>query len=305
VKRITDFLSVRRTLNVCAGALVLALAAISEQTPQPAGPAVAPSYMDTSVRPGDDFYNYANGGWEKRTQIRPDRAEESPASDIYDEHEKKLHDLIESAAKAQDADSQRIADLYHSYMDEAAGLKPLQPHLAAFAAITDKHQLARALGETLRADVDALNMSNFYTSNLFGLWVAPGFDDSDHYTAYLMQGRLTLPEREYYLSDGAEMREILAKYQQHVAGVLKLAGFDDTDKRAARIVALEHSIAKAHWSLADSNDVHKANNKWKPADLAASAPGLDWTEYFRGAGLDKQAIFSSSGSPGHSLASRH
>ena len=181
------------------------------------------------MRPGDDFYNYANGSWEKRTQIRPDRAEENPASDIYDEHEKKLQDLIESAAKAQDPNSRRIADLYHSYMDEAAieaaGLKPLQPHLAAIAAITDKHQLSRALGESLRADVDALNMSNFYTSNLFGLWVAPGFDDADHYTAYLMQGGLTLPDREYYLSNGPEMREIFSKYQQHVARRAEAGGF--------------------------------------------------------------------------------
>jgi putative endopeptidase len=295
VKPITDFLPVRRTLSVCAGALVFALAAVSQQSPQPHGPAVVPSYMDTAVRPADDFYEYANGSWEKRTQIRPDRSDESPASDIYDEHEKKLQGLIEASAKAQDASSRRIADLYHSYMDEAAieaaGLKSLQPHLEAIVAITDKHQLAQALGKTLRADVDALNMSNFYTSNLFGLWVAPGFDDSDHYTAYLMQGGLMLPDREYYLSNGAEMQEIFSKYQEHVARVLKQTGFDDTDKRAARIVALEHSIAQAHWSLADSNDIHKTNNTWKRADFAAKAPGLDWTEYFRAAGLDKQATF--------------
>jgi endothelin-converting enzyme/putative endopeptidase len=121
--------------------------------------------------------------------------------------------------------------------------------------------------------------------------VAPGFDDSDHYTAYLMQGGLMLPDREYYLSGGAEMRVIFSKYQQHVASVLKQTGFEDTDKRAARIVALEHSIAQAHWSLADSNDIHKTNNTWKRADFAANAPGLDWTEYFRAAGLDKQAAF--------------
>jgi endothelin-converting enzyme/putative endopeptidase len=214
--------------------------------------------MDTAVRLGDDFYEYANGSWEHRIQIRPDRADESPSSDIYDEHEKKLQDLIEASAKAQDASSRRIADLYDSYMDEAAieaaGLKPLQPHLAATAAIADKHQLAHALGETLRADVDALNMSNFYTSHLFGLWVAPGFDDSDHYTAYLMQGGLMLPDREYFLSNSAEMRELLSKYQQHVAGVLKQTGLDDTDKRAARIVALEARDAQAPYlSMAPLN----------------------------------------------------
>jgi endothelin-converting enzyme/putative endopeptidase len=251
--------------------------------------------MDTSVRPGDDFYLYANGTWEKNTQIRPDRASESPASDIYDQHEQKLQNLIEDAAKARDPQSLRIAAFYHSYMDEAgietAGIKPIQPYLKAIAGINDKHQLARALGETLRADVDALNMTNYHTANIFGLWVAPGFDDSDHYHAYLMQGGLVLPDREYYLSDSAAMREIRTKYEQHVATILKLAGFDEADKRAARIVALEHAIAQTHWSLAEDNDVHKANNIWKPADFSSKAPGLDWAEYLSAAGLDKQTSF--------------
>ena len=126
--------------------------------------------MDKSVRPGDEFYLYANGTWEKNAEIRPDRAAESPSSDIYDKHEQSLQDLILAAGKSQDANSRRIADFYHSYMDEAAieaaGTKPLEPRLKAIAAISDKRQLARALGETLRADVDALNMTNFHTDNL-------------------------------------------------------------------------------------------------------------------------------------------
>jgi putative endopeptidase len=283
-----------RTLIFVAAAL-LTTSAPSQQTPQPHGPAVVPSYMDTSVRPGDEFYLYANGTWEKNTEMRPDRAFESPASDIYDQHEEKLRDLIENAGKAQDANARRISDFYHSYMDEAAieagGIKPLESRLKAISGISDKHQLARALGETLRADVDALNMTNFHTDNLLGLWVAPGFDDSDHYHAYLMQGGIVLPDREYYLSDSESMREIRRKYEQHVATILKLAGFSDPDKRAARIVALEHAIAQTHWSLAEDNDVHKANNIWKSADFATKAPGLDWQEYFRAAGLEKQTNF--------------
>lgn len=280
---------------ICSAAVLMSPAAFTQQTPTAHGPAVVPSYMDTSVRPGDEFYLYTNGTWEKNTEMRPDRAFESPASDIYDQHEEKLRDLIENAAKTQGPNSGRISDFYHSYMDEAAieaaGLKPIELRLKAVSGISDKRQLARALGETLRADVDALNMTNFHTDNLFGLWVAPGFDDSDHYHAYLMQGGIVLPDREYYLSDSESMREIRTKYEQHVANILKLAGFSDPEKRAERIVALEHAIAQTHWSLAEDNDVHKANNIWKPADFASKAPGLDWTEYFRAAGLDKQASF--------------
>jgi putative endopeptidase len=151
--------------------------------------------------------------------------------------------------------------------------------------------LARALGETLRSDVDALNNTNFHTANLFGMWVAPSFNDSDHYIAYLMQGGLQLPSRDYYLTDSDRMRNLRTQYQSHISTMLKLAGFTDTDARAARIVELEHALAEKHWTLAESEDIHKANNPWTQADFAAKAPGLDWAEYFKGAGLAAQSTF--------------
>ena len=114
--------------------------------------------------------------------------------------------LIEEAAKSNapaGSNARKIADLYNSYMDEAGieavGLSPLKPQLDAIASIKDKKELAWALGQTLRADVDALNNTNFHTANLFGMWVAPGFNDSEHYAAYLIQGGLQLPDRDYYL----------------------------------------------------------------------------------------------------------
>src|ERR1019366_1543218 len=162
---------------------------------------------------------------------------------------------------------------------------------SAITAIHDKRELARALGETLRADVDALNNTNFHTANLFGLWIAPGFNDSEHYTAYLLQGGLQLPDREYYLGDNEHARNLRAQYQSHISAILKLAGFTDTDARAPRILELEHSIAQIHRSLADNEDIHTANNTWTQADFSAKAPGLDWAEYFRGAGISQQGSF--------------
>jgi putative endopeptidase len=262
----------------------------------PTGPAVNLSYMDRSVRPGDDFWAYANGEWLKTSEIPADRAWTAPALPLEDAMEVRVKGIIDEAAKAPGGDkSRKIADLYGSFMDEAAieakGLKPLQPHLDAIKAIQNKKELARALGETLRADVDALNNTNFHTANLFGLWVAPDFNDVDHYTAYLLQGGLQMPDREYYLSDSDAMKETRAKYQAHVATMLKLAGFDDTDARATRIIELEHAIAEKHISLAENDDIHKANNPWTQADFSAKAPGLDWDEYFRGAGLTKWKNF--------------
>lgn len=259
---------------------------------------IAVQNLDRSVRPGDDFFRYANGDWLKRTQIPPDRSSAGVFHALADAANKQTVAIIEEAAKSKapaGSETRKIADLYNSYMDEKEiekrGLEPLRPHLKAIAAIKNKTELARALGETLRADVDPLNNTNFQTANLFGLWVGPGFDDPDHYHAYLLQGGLVLPDREYYLSNSEHMRDLRAKYQAHVAAMLQLAGFNDTAARAARIVELERAIAGKHITLADNMDIHKANNNWSRADFAAKAPGLDWAEYFGGAGLDKQAQF--------------
>jgi len=291
----------RRALYSAAAGVLLAFGALAARTqdaPKQETHGIVVANMDASVKPGDDFYLYANGDWIKRTEIPPDRGRIGVFSTLADLSNKRTVGLIEEAAKANapaGSNVHKIADLYNSYMDEAGieakGLASLRLHLDAIAAIHNQHELARALGECLRADVDALNNTNYYTPNLFGLWVAPGFNDSDHYAAYLLQGGLGLPDREYYLASSDRMRDIRTKYQAHVSAMLKLAGFTDTDARAEHIVALEHAIAEKHISLAENEDIHKANNTWKQADFAAKAPGLDWAEYFRGAGLSKQASF--------------
>lgn len=286
-----------------AGAAACALTSVALAAPPPnaAKPdthGIAIARMDRSVKPGDDFYRYANGDWIKSTEIPPDRGRISVFTALDDLSNKRTIALIQETVKANPpagSSTRKIADLYNSFMNESAieakGLDPLHPHLEAIAAIRDKHELARALGETLRSDVDALNNTNFHTANLFGLWVAPGFSDSEHYAAYLMQGGLQLPDREYYLGESERMRDLRTKYQAHVSAMLKLAGITDTDTRAQHIVELEHAIAETHLTLAENEDIQKANNPWKQAEFAAKAPGLDWAEYFRGAGLGNQASF--------------
>ncbi len=285
-------------LRVALAALALSFLAHAQPAEQSSTHGIAIANMDPSIKPGDNFYLYANGGWMKRTAIPPDRGWTDLFQTLADLSDKRTLAIIEEAGKANDpagSNARKIADLYHSYMDQAGiesrGLTPIEPYLNAVAAISDKTQLAHALGEELRADVDPLNNTNFYTHHLFGLWVAPGFSDSAHYAPYLLQGGLELPDRDYYLSDTDSMRTIRTKYQVHIAAMLKLAGFDDVDARAARIFALEHAIAETHWSLTDNQEVAKANNPWKQSDFAVKAPGLDWVEYFRAAGLSQQSSF--------------
>ncbi len=250
-------------------ALVAALCvcSLAQEAAQQESHGIALGDIDHSVKPGDNFFQYANGEWIKRTEIPADRSGISVFSLLNDIAVKRTSDMIEEIAKSNAAPgsgSRKIADLYNSFMDEAGieakGLTPIAPHLKEIAAIRNRKDLARMLGEELRADVDPLNNTNFHTTNVFGLWAAPDFHDSDHYTAYLLQGGIELPDREYYVSDSEHMQELRKQYEAHVSAMFKLAGFSEPDARAARILALEHAIAEKHWSLAEDQDVLKADN---------------------------------------------
>jgi len=278
--------------NLVVSTLLLACLGFAQNAAAPEQHGIIPANMDSSVKPGDDFFEYCNGSWLKKTDIPPDRGGVSAFAVLTDLSNKRTADLIEEMAKSK---GNKVADLYHAYMDEAGiqsrGTAPLKEKLDAIRGIGDKRALAHALGETLRADVDALNNTNFHTPNLFGMWVAPDFNDSDHYAPYLLQGGLQLPDRDYYLSNSEHMKMVREKYLAHVAATLKLAGFDNPEQRAQKLVQLEHDIAETHLTLAENDDIHKANNPWTQADFAAKAPGLEWAEYFRGAGLEATKKF--------------
>jgi len=250
--------------------------------------------IDRSVQPGDDFYRYSNGHWLSTAVIPADRSSISVFARLTELSDHRTAALIEDLVKsgASTPGEKRIADFYQAYMNEAAiealGLKPLEPIFSAIHDIHDQRELARALGERLRADQDPLNYTNYHSPNFLGLWSAPDFNDPDHYTAYLLQGGLELPDREYYLQDSDSMRELRQKYRAHVISMLKSAGISQPEERASRIIALEQAIAEKHWTLADDQEVRKANNPWKPSEFASKAPGLDWAEFFRAAGLSTQ-----------------
>jgi putative endopeptidase len=253
--------------------------------------------IDRSVAPGDDFFRYANGTWLKTAEIPADRSTWGSGAELTELTDKRTAELIKNAgnAAAPGTEARKIGDYYESFLDEAAverrGLKPLEPGLHGIDAIKDRSTLARALGHTLRADVDVLNATNLHTDNLFGLWVAQDLDDPSHYSPFLLQGGLGMPDRDYYLNPSQKMADIRAKYQAHIAAVLNLAHLPGAQQRAARIFALEHSIAAAHWSRAESEDVLKGNNHWAAKDFAQRAPGLDWETFFAAAGLGKASEF--------------
>jgi putative endopeptidase len=293
---------VRTTSRLCVIALALGsrlpLAAFAQTDHATDSTGIDLSGMDRSVKPGDDFFDYSNGTWLKRTEIPADRSSYGAGAILGELTDRRVADLIQEAAKGSapaGSDQRKIGDFYASFMDstaiEAAGLKPLKPTLDSIAAINDRKTLAHFLGSTLRADVDALNNTNFYTENLLGLWVAQDLDDPTHYSPFLLQGGLGLPDRSYYVDTASAMATIRSKYQEHVGAMLGLAGIPDSAQKAARILQLESKIATAHWTREASGDVSKGNNHWKRTDFTNKAPGLDWEAYFTAAGLTKPAQF--------------
>ena len=272
---------------------------LSAQTdPASQAPGLDTAGMDHSVKPGDDFFAYANGTWLKHTEIPADRSNYGTSSILLDLTDRRVADLIQETSKGDapaGSEARKIGDYYASFMDstviDAAGVKPLQPTLDSIAAIDDRKGLAHFLGTTLRADVDALNNTNFYTENLLGLWVAQDLEDPTHYSPFLLQGGLGMPDRSYYVDTSAAMAAIRDKYQQHVAAMLGLAKVPDADTKAARIVELETKIAAAHWSREKSGNVSNGNNPWARADFGTKAPGLDWEIYLTAAGLEKPSRF--------------
>ncbi len=166
-----------------------------------------------------------------------------------------------------------------------------KPDLQRIDGIFSRSELAAALGETLRADVDILNNTNLHTPHFFGLWVAQDFNDPERYLPFLLQGGLGMPDREYYLGTSAAMAAIRPQYQAHIAAVLKLAGIDAPDKRAANIFELERRMAEVHWTRVASEKIESGNNHWSRAQFYAQAPDLDWRAFFSAAGLGGQNEF--------------
>ena len=273
----------RRNLIKAAIALALCSAPLAYATP------------DAAVLPGDDFFGYVNGDWLKTVQIPADRSRWGISAEMTEQTNQRLLKLIEGAGHNATGEAKMVADYYNTSFDEAAieakGLAPLQQVLAPIAAIKDKAQLTHALGATLRADVDPLNATNFFTENLFGIWIAQGLTDPAHNTPYLLQGGLGMPDRAYYLDDKPSMQTLREKYQAHIAATFKLAGLGDAEARAARVFALETKIARTHATREESADIQKANNNWKAADFAAKAPGIDWKLFLQSAGLGQQQKF--------------
>jgi putative endopeptidase len=201
--------------------------------------------MDTSVAPGDNFYQYANGTWAKNTPIPPDKSNYGSFNILDDLSRERTRGIIEDQAKDPNS---KIGNAYASFMDLAAidtkGLTPFDPWLNQVRGVNSKKDLA-----ALYAEADRLGING-----PFGMFVGQDDKAPEQYALNVFQAGLGMPDRDYYLSKDPKLAETKAKYLQHLTNVLTLAGEANAAARAQAILDLETKIAQAHWTKVDSRD---------------------------------------------------
>src|SRR5213080_3008553 len=234
--------------------------------------------MDSSVKPGDDFWAYVNGNWDKTTSIAPDRSRAGPFVTLADGAEKDVRQIVEQLASDPNRDQlgQQIGDFYSSFVDtdaiEAAGTAPLKPYLAEIG------------GAKTRAQILSLFVKPGFASPV-DVEIGPNFKNPDIYAVFAGQATLGLPSREYYLEDNAKMKAHRAAYRNYIVTIDKLAGLPDPEAAADRIIALETALSKAQWPAADRRDIDKIYNPMTAAKLMKLAPQFQWTSTLAKSGL--------------------
>jgi predicted metalloendopeptidase len=252
--------------------------------------------VDPSVKPGDDFFAYANGSWLQATEIPAGKDRWTARNEISELTRQQVLKLLDDAgAEPVGSAARKVADFRAAYLNlaaiEARGIAPLKPVLDSIDHVGDKAALTRFLGRGLRADVDPLNLGVYRSATLLGLSVEPGIHGEKTYVAFLLQGGLGLPDRESYVSTEPRRQALRTRYQEYISRLLALAGFDRAEQRAAAVTALETALARTQATGEASANDRNADNVWTRADFARQAPGMDWSAFFAAAGLARQETF--------------
>ncbi len=278
---------------IISAVALLFVVACSQKADEPAaetatGPAQAPisgvdlAGMDTSVRPGDDFFAYVNGTWVKETEMPADKARYGLFNILRDESQDAVRAIIEKSATgdfAKGTDEQKVGDLYSSFLDwdtrNARGLEPLQPELDRINAISSRDELAVYFASAITRGLDAPFAAQQLTD----------FLDPSQYAILMAQSGLGLPDREYYFKDDETSEEIRTKYVEHVGKMFDLAGIEGGAEAAQTVMALETRLAAENMTKEKARDYAGNYKKFAIADLSELMPEFNWDGYLSEIGI--------------------
>lgn len=239
------------------------------------------SGMDTTAKPGDDFYKFANGTWDTKTVIPSDRVRYGNFDKLAELSEARTRAIIEAAAadKAATGEKAKIGAAYRAFMDEATieklDSKPIQPWLDGVKKVKTKDEFTALMGKS----------STTPYADLISLGISVDAKNPQRYAVYAGTGGTSLPDRDYYLD--AKFADKKAAYLAYVEKMLTLAGWEKPAENAKAVVDFETKLAEASWTRVERRNRDKTYNPATLAELQALTPGYDWNRYLVGTELPK------------------
>ena len=281
------------TMVAALAAAALAADAQAPATAQGAVHGVNKADMDMSVRPGDDFYQYAGGGWLKANPMKPEYSSYGVFNDLAETNRKQIRELFENLSKEKHAFGsvgQKVADLYNMAMDSVRlnkeGAAPLQKDLDKVKAFSKKADFTAFIAD-----------QHLYKGNpFFGIGVDTDLKNSDLNVMWLSAGTSGLPDRDYYLNTDADSKKKQEAYRAYLSKIFQLSGYKkkEAEKAAKVIYNIEYQFAEAKMSRAEARDYNKLYNIYTIDMLQKNYPAIQWAKYFKLMGVKdvKQVILT-------------